>query len=168
MFNNSNNGYSLADIAAATGNGYNNNNNDGFGFGGNGGAWIFLLFILFLVGGWNNNNGFGGGNGGGGTTFVANDIQRGFDQATLTSGITGLSTGMCNGFAGVQQALCSGFAGVNGNMANGFAQAEIANNARQIADMNQNFASQTALLSGINNLQGALQQCLNAIGTCAA
>ena len=33
MFN-GNNGYSLADIAAATG---NNNNNDGFG--GNNGAW---------------------------------------------------------------------------------------------------------------------------------
>jgi hypothetical protein len=44
-------------------------------------------------------------------------------------------------------------------MANGFAQAEIANNARQIADMNQNFASQTALLGSLNSLQGALQNC---------
>ena len=33
MFNTSNNGYSLADIAAASG---NNRNNDDFGFGGNG------------------------------------------------------------------------------------------------------------------------------------
>lgn len=48
MFNNSN-GYSLADIAAATGNG-NNGNNDGF-FNGDG-AWILLLFILILAGGW--------------------------------------------------------------------------------------------------------------------
>ena len=51
MFNNSN-GYSLADIAAATG-----NNNGGFGFDGNG-VWVLLLFILVLAGGWNNGNGF--------------------------------------------------------------------------------------------------------------
>lgn len=34
MFNNSNNGYSLADIAAATGGNRNDN-----GWGGDGGAW---------------------------------------------------------------------------------------------------------------------------------
>ena len=47
MFND-NHGYSLADIAAASG---NNRNNNGFGFDGNG-AWIFLFFILILMGGW--------------------------------------------------------------------------------------------------------------------
>lgn len=36
MFNSTNGGYSLADIAAATG---NNGNNNGWGFGGDGGAW---------------------------------------------------------------------------------------------------------------------------------
>lgn len=159
MFNNNSNGYSLADIAAATGNGYNNNN-DGFGFGGNGGAWIFLLFILFLVGGWNNNgNGFSGNGNGGGTTFIANDVQRGFDQAALTTGIGNITSGLCNGFAGIQESLCSGFAGVNGTVANGFAQAEIANNSRQIADMQQNFATQTAVLGSLNAVQSALQQC---------
>ena len=148
MFNNTN-GYTLSDIAAATG-------NDGaFGFGDNGGAWIFLLFILFLVGGW-NNNGFGNG---GGNTYVANDLQRGFDQASLSTGITNLSTGLCNGFSNVQQSLCNGFAGVNAGVANGFAQSEIANNARQMADMQQNFAAQTAILGGINGVQAGLQQC---------
>ena len=42
MFNN-NSGYSLADIAAATG---NRNGGDGFGGFNGDGAWIFLLFIL--------------------------------------------------------------------------------------------------------------------------
>ena len=51
------NGYSLADIAAATGNG---NNNNGNGFWGNDGWWIILLF---LFAGW-GGNGFGGGFGG--------------------------------------------------------------------------------------------------------
>ena len=139
MFNN--NGYSLSDIAAATGNG---NNRGGFGGFDGDGAWIFLLFILILAGGW-NNNGWGGNGNGGGTTYIANDVQRGFDQAAVTTGINGLAANVCNGFSGVQQALCNGFAGVNGNISNGFAQAEIANNARQMADMQQAFGIQSAL-----------------------
>ena len=114
----------------------------GFGNGwGDGSWWILLLFILL-----GNGNGWGNGYGNGsGTTFVANDVQRGFDQAAVTTGINNLSTGLCNGFAGVQQSLCNGFAGVNGAVSNGFAQAEIANNARQMADMNQQFALQSQL-----------------------
>lgn len=116
---------------------------NGFGFGDNGSFWILLLFIL--LGG---NNGWGNGYGnGGGTTYVANDVQRGFDQAALTSGINGISNAMCNGFSNVQQSLCNGFAGVNGAISNGFAQAEISNNARQMADMNQQFALQSQLAS---------------------
>lgn len=132
MFNSSN--YSLSDIAAATGNG---NNGGGFGFGNDGGAWILLLFIIVLLGGW-NNGGFGGGYGNGGSTaYVTSDVQRGFDQAALSTGINSISNN-----------LCSGFATVNGNIANGFAQAEIANNSRQMADMQQSF-----------NIQSALQNC---------
>lgn len=183
MFNNNANGYTLSDIAAVTGNSRSggSSGNDGFGFDGNG-SWIFLLFILFLIGGWNNNNNGGGGygnnsGGGGGSMmpFVTNDIQRGFDQQTLTSGIAGLqngiyglSTQLCNCCADMQQSVCNGFAGVNSNVSNGFAQAEIANNARQIADMNQLFALQTGLSNQLNNIAMNQQQCLNAIGTCAA
>ena len=47
MFNNATNGYSLTDIAAATG---SNRNDNGFGFGGDAGAWwIIILFFLFLT-----------------------------------------------------------------------------------------------------------------------
>jgi len=154
MFNGSNN-YSLADIAAAAG-----NNNNGFGFEGNG-AWIFLLFILILLGGWNGNNGYAGnGNGGNGsTTYVVSDIQRGFDQAAVTTGINNISTGICNGFAGVQQSLCNGFAGVNAGVTSGFAQAEIANNARQMADMNQVFGLQTGLTNQLNTIAMNQQNC---------
>lgn len=119
---------------------------NGGGFGnmwGGDGFWIILLFIL--LGG---NNGWGNGYGnGGGTTYVANDVQRGFDQAAVTTGINGISNAMCNGFSNVQQSLCNGFAGVNGAISNGFAQAEISNNARQMADMNQQFALQSQLAS---------------------
>ena len=156
MFNGSNN-YSLADIAAAAGNG--RNNNDGFGFDGNG-AWIFLLFILILLGGWNGNNAYGNnGAGNGSVAYVTSDVQRGFDQAALTTGINNISTGLCNGFSGVQQSLCNGFAGVNAGVANGFAQAEISNNARQIADMNQLFGLQTGLSNQLNTIAMNQQNC---------
>lgn len=118
-------------------------NGGGFGsgmFGGDGAWWLLILFLLIGGNGWGNGYGNGGG-----TTYVANDIQRGFDQAAVTTGINDISSGLCNGFAGVQQSLCNGFAGVNATVANGFAQAEISNNARQMADMNQQFAMQSAL-----------------------
>lgn len=40
--------------------------------------------------------------------------------------------------------IAAGFAGANAAVANGFAQAEIAANSRQMADMNQQFALQSA------------------------
>ena len=47
MFNNEN-GYSLADIAAATG-----SNGNGW-FGGDGNGWWIILLFLFAFGGWGN------------------------------------------------------------------------------------------------------------------
>ena len=127
-----------------------------FGNGAYGGEWFWFILLFVLIG----NNGWGNGYGGGnGTQYVANDVQRGFDQAAVTGGINGLSTGLCNGFAGVQQSLCNGFAGVNCAIANGFAQSEISANARQMADMNQNFATQTAIYQGMNGLQAQLSNC---------
>ena len=152
MFNN-NNGYSLADIAAATGNG----NNGGFGLNGDG-AWVLLLFIILLAGGnWGNGNGFGGGYGGGMPYFFnqTSDVQRGFDQQAVMSGIGDISGAIANGFANVNTALCGGFAGV----ANGFAQAEIGENARQIANMNQLFGLQTGLSNQLNTIAMNQQNC---------
>ena len=153
---------------------YNGGGNGGFGFGDNG-WWIILLFIL--LGGW--GNGFGGyGNGGlANDTAVmypwmnqSNQINNWFrDQMIngtinsigdkITSGFGDVQTALCNGFGNVQNSLCAGFAGVNAGIANGFAQAEIANNARQIADMQQAFAQQTATMQGFNGLQSQLAQC---------
>ena len=63
-----------------------------------------------------------------------------------------------SGFAGVNQALCSGFAGVNATINNGFNAAEASNNARQIANMQQAFANQTAMSAGFSGLQSQLAQ----------
>ena len=59
----------------------------------------------------------------------------------------------------MQTSLCSGFAGVNAGIANGFAQAEIANNARQIANLERSFAAQTAATAGTSAIQAQLAQC---------
>ena len=104
----------------------------GSGFGDNG-WWIILLFILLGNNGWGGFGGFGGA----GELYPwmnqSNQISGGFrDQMissnidSIQSAINGLSTQLCNGFS----------------------QAEIAANSRQMADMNQTFA-----------LQSALQQC---------
>ena len=122
---------------------YGGGNGGGF-FGADG--WWLILLLLVCGGGWNGFGGFGGN--GVGPMMVNNDVQRGFDQSALISGING-----------VQTTLSSGFANVNSNIANGFAQAEIAANGRQMADMNQNFAMQTGMLTGFNGLQSQLASC---------
>ena len=128
-------GMSVADIAAVT------RNNDSFdGFGGNGAWWLIVLF-LFMFNGW-GGYGYGGGYGNGG---VGSEVQRGFDQSAVMSGLAGINSSVTNGFVDTAAALCNGFAGVNGAIANGFAQAEIAANARQIADLQQQFALQSQM-----------------------
>lgn len=68
------NGYSLADIAAAMGgNG---------GFGGMGGSWLAILFLFVLFagnGGWGNNNAFANAIGYE-NLATSNEVQRGFDN----------------------------------------------------------------------------------------
>jgi len=108
--------------------------NYGGGFGGFGDGWWIILLFLFAGGGmW--GNGFGG-NGGG---FMNADIQRGFDQSAVMTGVSGIQNTLTSGFGDLQTALCGGFGSVNSNIANGFAQAEIGENARQMANMNQMF-----------------------------
>ena len=91
-------------------------------------------------------NGWGGyGYGGGMNGGVGSEVQRGFDQSAVMTGLGNLGSAITSGFVDTAAALCNGFAGVNAGIANGFAQAEISNNARQIADMQQSFALQSQL-----------------------
>ena len=116
---------SAADIAAVT-------NGGGFGFGNDGGWWLILLF-LFAFGGW--GNGFGGGYNGGGVPYVANDIQRGFDQTAVMSGINGLQTALANGFAGNEISQCNQTANLTGQIS-----ALALNQATNACGVNSNIA----------------------------
>lgn len=120
---------------------YGCNSGNGFGWGGDGAWWLLVLFLFAA-----NGNGFGWGNNcmNGMMPYMAstnNDVQRGFDQQALTTGISGLGSSI----NGINQAMCNGFAGVNATVANGFASAEVAENSRQMANMNQMFALQSQL-----------------------
>lgn len=131
---------------------YGNGGGFGNGFGGDG-WWILLLFILLGNGAW--GNGFGGN----GDLYPwmnqSNQMNDGFRDQMLNGNITSIR----DGIGDISTQLCNGFAGVNAGVANGFAQAEISNNARQIADMQQAFAAQTAMSNGFNGLQSQLASC---------
>ena len=85
--------YSLADIAAATG---NNGNNNGIGWGGDWSAWI-IIFLIFAAFGWggNGNGLFGGGSRGAADNYV------------LASDFSMLSRQMSDGFASQERKLDS-------------------------------------------------------------
>ena len=110
------NGYSLSDIRAVTGEG-------GGMFGGNG-AWFLIILFLFAFMGW-------GGRGWGGTGGADGGIQTNYvltsDFAQVERKLDGIANGICdstyalnntmtNGFAAAQQTMTQGFAGLNTGM----------------------------------------------------
>jgi hypothetical protein len=133
MFNQSS-GYSLSDIAAI-------NKGDG-GWGADGGAW-WIIILLLAFSGW-GNGGMGGGNG----ATTREEIAYGFEM-----------NGLANGIRGIQQGLCDGFYAVNTGMLNGFNGINNAITQSTIADMQSDFALQTAF----NNNTNALSAQLNAM-----
>ena len=161
MFNNES-GFTMP-VVPAYGGGMGGN---GGGFFGGDGIWAILLFaLIFGIGG----NGFGGGFGGFGNAAlgydfpwilngqqgVNNNVSSGFRDAQLNDGITSirdglssLSTQLCGCCGDMQMALANGFYGV-----------EQGANTRQMANMQQAFASQMATSQGFNGLQSQLAQC---------
>ena len=137
--------------------------NGGFG-NGFGGDWAWIILLLLLGwgnNGWGGNGGFGGGFGqeypwlANGQQNIMTNTNNGFRDQMINDGITSirdgignLSTQLCNCCGDVQMALANGFAGV-----------EQGANARQIANMQQAFAAQTAVTAGMNDLAMGLQNC---------
>ena len=127
----------------------------GFGNFGGDGWWILLLFLLIGGNGW---GGFGGGFGADGLypwMNQSNQINSGFRDQLINDNVTEIRSGV----TGISTQLCNGFAGVNAAIANGFAQSEIADNARQIANMQTAFGAQTAVTQGLNDVAFNLQNC---------
>ena len=150
MFNSTTGGYSLSDIAAATGNGYNR---DGF-FGGDGGSWWFIvLFILIIFGGWGNNGWGGNGNANGAVPFIMNNdvstgVQRGFDQSAVMTSLGNITSALSNGFADAEVSRCNSQANVLQTLNN--------NQMGLYQTLNTN---QNATIASMNSLASSLQNC---------
>lgn len=157
--------------------GYGSGGSGGFcnGFGGDA-SWLILFIILALGGGW--GRGFGGGGFGGGgndstfpwlvaaNTNTDNLVTAGFNQASTAGTLSNIQSAITSGFgdtslgiAGINQNICQTGSNVASTVTNGFANAETANNARQIANMQQAFANQTAMNQGFNNIQSQFAEC---------
>ena len=142
--------------------------NYGGGFGGFGGDWGFLLLLLLCAnGGW-GMGGFGGWGGMMGMGMMdgfglypwlnnSQNINDGFRDQQLSTQVSNIQNAITSGFGDVQTALCSGFAGV-----------EQGANARQIANMQTDFAMQNAINQGFNGVQSQLAQCCcdNRLASC--
>jgi len=146
----------------------NNGNN---GWGGSMGEWIIGLVALGMLGNGGMFGGFGG-NGMGydfpwllsGQNGINQNTNDGFQNLHLSNQIEGtrdavnnLSTQICGSTADIVQAVNSGFAG-----------AEISANARQIADMQQNFNNALATQQSFNQLGSQFADCCceNRLATC--
>lgn len=106
------------------------------GFGGFGGdSWGWIILLLLIAG--NGFGGFGGFDGGANIYPWMNQAEvtnAGFQNAATNQAITSLQNSVTSGFGDIQTALCSGFS-----------QAEIAENGRQMANMNQMFGISSQL-----------------------
>ena len=158
-----------------------NGNNNGFypypvypmfggnNFGGNGsffgsdGIWAILLFALIFGNGWGGNGGFFGGNSfdngyawlSNGQKEIMNNTNNGFDTLHLSNQIEGVRDGVY----GLSNQMCNSTSDIVSAVNTGFANAEVSENARQIANMQQAFNSQIATLQGFNGLQKSFDNC---------
>lgn len=151
---------SAADLAAVVGNSNGNGGMDGFG-GGNG-WWIILLFlVLFGNGNWGGNNGGsnGGSNGGAGGLYPwmnqTETINDGFRDQMMNNNITSIRDSIGN----LSTQLCNCCCDMRDTVSQGFYSAEIAASNRQMANMNQAFAAQTAMSQGFNSLSSQFADC---------
>lgn len=127
---------SAADLAAVVGGSRNND-----GWGGDGSWWIILLFLCLFNGGWGNNGSMGGNGGAGGLYPWMNQAEitsDGFRDQMINTSLNGIRDGVTS----LAQQMCNCCCEMQGTIQNGFAQAEIAANGRQMANMQQGFAMQ--------------------------
>ena len=134
---------------------------------------FLILFFLLCGGGW-GMGGFGGMMGMGmyGMDYLypwlnnSQHMSDGFRDQQLSTNINGIQQSITSGFgdvqlgiAGINQNLCQTGNGIINAVNSGFNAAESANNARQIANMQQAFAAQTATQQGFNGIQSQLASC---------
>ena len=160
MFNTNQGGYSLADIAAATGNNGQNNNGDIWG-NGSGAWWIIILFLFCFAGGW-GNGGWGGNRNDGGSGVATPAVNYSLDLAGLTSGYRdtmGSRVEMANGFYDINTNMLTGFANTQAAMCAGNNALLAADNANTNALLAANTNTTNTLNNSLQNLSTQLASC---------
>jgi len=137
------------------GNGYSNG-----GFFGNGdGIWAIILFAMIF--GWGGNNGWGG-NGIGGNNMLYDinaNTNRGFDQASIISGINGIQNSLsdaavsrCNNTTTLLQALNTGFSNNAMALQNCCCENRLATQDLKYTVATENAADREALSNGVRDI----------------
>ena len=137
----SENGLSVADIAAVTD---RNNGNCGNGWGGGFGEMLIAMIMLFLfpmffggfgggmwggMGGWGNGGMMAAANG----ALTRADLCSEFNFNGLENAVRGVTQGLCDGFYAMQNSIN----GLGMNVIQGFSQAELSRANQQAALMQQ-------------------------------
>ena len=162
MFN-SNSGYSLADIAAATGGTERNNG----GMWNDGGAWWIIILFLFCFAGWGNGFGGFGGFGSNGSGFgspsgqgwaTRADINEGFALQNLQNGVTAIHQGICDSTYALNSSITNGFHGVDSAICQLGYQTQQGFNNTNVALMQGQNALATQLANCCCDTRSAIQQ----------
>lgn len=135
----------------------------GGGFGNSfGGDWGWIILLLLIAGGgWGGFGGFGGGSLAADGAMLypwmnqANLTSNGFQNQMLNDNVTSIRDGIAN----LSTQLCGCCGDMQMALANGFAGVEQGANTRQIANMQQAFAAQTAMAQGFNQLGSQFADC---------
>ena len=160
--NNGNGGFYPYPIYPMMGGGFGGNN--GGMFGGDSAIWLIVLLALIWGNNGNGNGGFFGGNNSfdngfawlsNGQKEIMNNTNNGFDTLHLSNQLEGTRDGIYS----LSNQLCNCCSDMSQTVNSGFANAETAANARQIANMQQAFATQTAITGGINDLSSQFANC---------
>lgn len=154
MFNS--NGYSLSDIAAATG-------DRDEGFGGGAGAWWIIILFLFVFMGW-GGNGFGGRNDAFQGALTRGELCQDMNFQSVENGIRGIQQGLCDGFYAMNTSMLQGFNGVDNAICNlGYNNAQLANGlSNQITE--SRFAAQQCCCETNRNIDAVRYE--NSRNTC--
>ena len=124
--------------------------NGGMNGFGQDGWWIILLLLLVGAGGW--GNGFGGNGAMPYMMNTDNEVQRGFDQAAVVSGINGINSNLTNGFAQTQASLANQMFNLSSQFANCCCENRLGLANLNATVLSENCADRAALSDGIRDI----------------